>query len=419
MKKRRKTRKPAARYKNAIVVAFCSLVILAFIWPILYSGLLKLLIPVGRPTFGTLENGTRGDAIFSGEEIVLRAPVSGSIKFLVKDGDSVRVGDVIAEISQEGVLQGAEENLLQAKNTLKQYDEEKGALISSLSSQLDENYRSYVNAVSDLRRAYVQKDSLALMSWEKEVETWERDMAQKRQELSLLMDQRAALVRQVELAEKVVQSSSVKILSPMAGTFSSSVGELDEKSTRDFLAQKDAAELMVLISELKSQKVMGPIKGTKVEKGDVLGKVVSPQNVQFFMPVKTEERSDMKEGSSVILSLDDGTRMDAVINSVSDGKPKGYSVIVGSVDYLKSSEIQKVAHVYIITEEHSGAIVDARSILEKDGRPGVLSVEKTYAVFKPVQILMTRGNQVVVKGLKDSDQIVLKPFAFLEGRRVR
>ena len=60
-----------------------------------------------------------------------------------------------------------------------------------------------------------------------------------------------------------------------------------------------------------------------------------------------------------------------------------------------------------------------KSLVDKNGQTGVLLVQKTYAVFHPVEVRMIKGDRAVVQGISETSEIVLKGMKFLEGRRVR
>jgi len=424
LKKRRRTsKKPKFRPEKPVASVILAVLVLVLVWPHLRLGLLKVLFPTQRPLPGTLEEKVSGDAIFSGRDAILRAPSSGSMKYLVKNGDVVRVGDVIAEIGDKDVLSGAQETLAFAKESLTRYESETQETVDDLSAEIESLYQKALSLFGDMRKAYAAGNLEELLDKEKEFWTQSDSVEQTRSRLGLILDRRAELLKEVEMAQSILSSSSVKILSPIAGVFSSEVSQIDEKTTPEQLTGKDASELMVLLAELKASRASVPAESSRVNRGDLIGKVVSCQDVSFFMPVKTEARPDTRPGDAVILHLggrlDDGVTLQAVIKSVTDGKPPGYSVISGEIGYLPRDKIMRTAQVSLVTKRHTGLIIPVKSLLEKDGQPGVLVVEKTYARFRPVEVLMSQGGQVAVKGLKDTDEILTRGLWFLEGRRVR
>ena len=79
----------------------------------------------------------------------------------------------------------------------------------------------------------------------------------------------------------------------------------------------------------------------------------------------------------------------------------------------------RTSYASLVTRRKQGIIVPLRSLIDREGQTGVLVVQKTYARFCPVEVLMVKGDQAVVSGINDTTEIVLKGMAFFEGRRVR
>ena len=119
------------------------------------------------------------------------------------------------------------------------------------------------------------------------------------------------------------------------------------------------------------------------------------------------------------LVIGSGPAVTAEISEVLDGLPPGYSIIVGSITVMPSESLVKAGQVGLTVRRRSGVIIPKSGLLEKGGRQGVLKVQKTYARFREVEVLMTKGDQAVVRGISETDEIVLKAMSFLEGRRVR
>jgi hypothetical protein len=146
---------------------------------------------------------------------------------------------------------------------------------------------------------------------------------------------------------------------------------------------------------------------------------VSGENVKFCLTVKTEQRPDIRSGSKVLLEIGSNAPVYCTISSIIDGKPPGYSVISGEIDYLAPDRYVRASHASLITRREQGVIVPVKSLIDKNGQIGVLLVQKTYAVFHPVEVRMIRGDQAAVQGISETSEIVLNGMRFFEGRRVR
>ncbi|HHW17706.1 MAG TPA: hypothetical protein GXX30_02225 [Firmicutes bacterium] len=420
MKRRRKSgqkqRKYASRFAALVIVA--SLGLLLF-WPYIRTGFLKAFIPVGRGTPGFLEEKTAGDALFTGGDTLLRAPIGGAIKFLVKDGDTVRVGDVIAEIGDKDAISAVQESLALARDNLEKFEEGTQGEFSRLVRETQAAYESAVRSFFELQRVFACGDVRSLPEKERAFLTETNVLSDKRSRLMAIENERARLKGEVELLEKIASQSAVRVLAPVAGTFSSTVTDVEDKVRANDISQKDASELMMLAQKVRGSRTFSIQDGQKVKQGDPIGRIISGEKVSFFLPVKTEERPDVGLGKRILIEYEDGFTLNGVVTGIRDGKPPGYSVLSGEIQYVPVDRYTYAARISLISKRFNGILVPVESILEKDGQTGVLVVQKTYARFVPVEVLMVKGDRAVIKGISETDEIVLKAAKFLEGRRVR
>lgn len=419
MKKRRKSKRKLRRSaQKAAMYALIALLVLLLFWPYIRSSALKAFIAIGRGERGYLEQRVSGDLVLAGGVTLLISPSDGNVNFLIQDGSPVRVGDVIAEVGSPQALSQAKGKLDDSQRALSEFDNANAEGFQVLSRQVEDAYRALVEAFLGLQTAYANGVSY-VPEVEQEVQERASRLNRVRGELIALETQRAELVADLRVAEQIAATSSVKILSPVAGTFK--LGVPDAKLVNDpaQVQNMDASQMVLLSKQIRSAKVKSVKNGDKVSKGQVLGMVVSGHDVSFGLACKTESRPNTRPGDEASLILEQGTILNVTVRSVSDGNPPGYSVITGSVDYVPASVYVFGARGDLVTERRYGIVIPKSSILEKDGKLGVLVVQKTYAEFRQIEVLMEKGDQAVVKGISETDEIVLRAHGFLEGRRVR
>lgn len=394
-------------------------IVLLLTWPYLRTAFLRATISVGRGTLGSLEERTDGEAVFAGGLSLVRAPAPGTLRLLVKDGESVRTGQVIAEVGEAGAEEAFDDSLRFAKARLASYEAETQDEFEKLSASVEAAYAKAIDLVFKSQDAAA--GGATLLSWEYEslVEAEERSLRRDAARLAQIEEERAALAANVAAIEAAQASSVVSILSPASGVFSTEVTPVETKFTRDAVSGKNAAELAILAREARETQPKSVKDGQPVETGDILGRVVSGQNVSFYLPVRTEDKPDVRKDGRVDLSLGDGTSVQARITEVQDGKPPGYSIIVGEITLMPVQSVTKASQVGIIVKTQSGVLIPRSALIDRDGRQGVLLVQKTYARFREVQVLMVKGDQAVVKGIDETEEILLRAWGFLEGRRVR
>lgn len=391
-----------------------------FTWTYIRSGLLNALIRVERGETGVLEDKVSGEAAFAGGSVAVTAPAPGVVKLLVKDWQSVRMGQPVAEVSRLGTAEAFEDSLAFARSRLTEYEASTDSEFAVLTTGIQSDYEMAVESFFSVRKAYAAGDVQAAQAEEKRLLDVEQGLLQKRERLMSMEDERARLEQGIAAIQAAQSSSTVQVLAPSSGVFSLDVTSVDAKMTAASLSSKDASELLALAREAGSARVQQVKDGQSVAAGDAIGRIVTGQGMAFFLPVKTEDRPDMKAGAEVTASIGSSSRTQAaVVTGVTDGKPPGYSIITGEIPMISADQVLRAGPLSLVTRSRSGIMVPASAVLEEAGQMGVLSVQKTYARFVPVEVLMTKGGKSIVRGISEGDEVVARAMKFLEGKRVR
>jgi len=331
----------------------------------------------------------------------------------------VRTGQAIAEVGKPEAREALDDSLEFSKARLAQYEAETQEEFEKLSALVEDSYAKALNLFF-LSREVSAKGELELSTkHESLLEAEEKNLRQSADRLAEIEEERANLTARVAAIEALQASALVQVISPSAGVFSSEVTPIETKFTKDNLAGKSAAELAILAREARETKSEAVKDGQPVEAGDLLGRVISGQGVTFFLPIKTEDKPALREDGRVELALSDGTTLQAKVTEVHDGRPPGYSIIVGEISVMPVSSLRKTNRVGLIAKTQSGVVIPKSALLEREGRQGVLLVQKTFARFREIQVLMVKGDKAVVRGIDETDELVLRGWGFLEGRRVR
>lgn len=421
---KRRPRKKTARYRsyarNFLIIAILLSVALLFTWTYVRTALLTALIGVSRGESGTLADTVSGEALFAGGSAPVTAPAPGTVKFLVESGQSVRMGQVVAEVGAPATAAAFEESLAFAREQLALYERETEDEFRALMSRVQPSYEKAVQLFFEMQDGYAQGDIKSARKAEEVLLGTGSAISADRERLLEIEAERARLHASIESIAAAQKASTVQVLAPASGIFVAEVSEIDAQFARDELAKKDATQLLALLRQAKDARKDSVKDGQAVNAGDVLGKVQSGQNVVFYLPIKTEDRPDLRSGREVEVTFtSSGQKETGVITLVEDGKPPGYSVVVGEMPRVAVNSLARSAHVSILVRSHSGIIVPKSALIEKDGKTGVLAVQKTYARFVPVDVLMTQGDRAVVRGISPGDEVVTRALKFLEGKRVR
>lgn len=422
MKRRPRTR--TTRYRSyarrASVFVILLSVVLLFTWTYIRSALLGAFISVSRGEDGTLEDKVSGDAVFAGGSTVVTAPAPGAVRFLVKDKESVRMGQVIAEVGGPATAQAFDQSLAFAESQLAEYEKSTQNEFASLMSRIQPAYEKAVDLFFHIRTAYAAGEVPEARSEEHQLAQALETISEDRSRLASIEDQRAKLAANISSIAAAQKASTVQVLAPASGTFVADFSAVDSKFTQSSLAAKDASQLLALSREARDARSVTVKEGQNVGTGDPIGRVVSGQKVTFYLPVKTEDRPDVKPGREISVSFSTSTVSEAaVISEVQDGKPPGYSVIVGELPMVAVDRVVRTGTISLVVRARSGVVVPKSAVMEKDGKTGVLAVQKTYARFVPVEVLMTKGDKAAVRGISAGDEVVTRAIKFLEGKRVR
>ncbi|HHX27784.1 MAG: HlyD family efflux transporter periplasmic adaptor subunit [Bacillota bacterium] len=394
-------------------------IVLLLTWPYLRSAFLRATISIGRGTLGSLEERIGGEAVFAGGVSLVTSPAPGTLRLLVKDGESVRTGQVIAEVGKVGAKEAFDDSLRFAKSRLASYETETREEFERLSASVESSYAEAVGLLFMSQDAAAKGAVTLSREYETRLENEEKRLRHDADRLAQIEGERARLAANVAAIEAAQASSVVSVISPASGVFSTEVTSIEAKFSKDAIAGKNAAEIAILAREAREAQ-SGSIKdGQSVQVGDILGRIISGHAVSFYLPIKTEDKPDVKKGGTVELALLSGASVQARIADVVDGKPPGYSIIVGDISVMPVQSVTKAGQIGIIVKTQSGVVIPRSALIDRDGRQGVLLVQKTYARFREVQVLMVKGDQAVVKGIEETDEILLRAWGFLEGRRVR
>ncbi len=420
MKRRPRKKAKFGQYLRHVILGLLMVsLVMLFLWPHLRSALLKAFVPVGRGYLGTLENKISGTALISGGGFIVTAPAGGTLKLQVNQSDSVKVGQVLATIGHNATGDEFNRSIDLARASLADYESRTQDEFELLMAKAQEDYVSAVDSLFSAQDAWVSRDSKSALQDEASFVSYAQAVAGTRKRIGQIEDKRAELSRNIDLLVAALDASRVNVISPAAGVFFPSFSEIEVRLSGMSLDDLDASEIMVLSQQAKNASQVTVADGDSVETGQPIGKVLSGRELSFCLPLKTEDRPFFEQNQKVILRFSDDTEVQSRIGKVVDAKPPGYSVVYGSIESLPVEKGAGSYDITIVTGGKTGIIVPQKSIFELDGQLGVLLLRKTYAVFKPVEVLLTQGKQSVVKGIAETDELVLKPKGFLEGRRVR
>ncbi|MGI5823230.1 MAG: HlyD family efflux transporter periplasmic adaptor subunit [Dethiobacteria bacterium] len=79
---------------------------------------------------------------------------------------------------------------------------------------------------------------------------------------------------------------------------------------------------------------------------------------------------------------------------------------------------RRLCEAEIVYKDLQGVLVPKSALQEIDGKPGVYILEKGTIVFKEVDMLLERENDVLIKNLEEQQRVVSQPAEVKEGQRL-
>jgi len=393
---------------------------LLFTWTYIRSALLGALIGVTMGESGTLADSVSGEAIFAGGSSVVKAPSPGAVRFFVKSGDSVRMGQAIAEVGAPSTAAAFRESVAFAEKALADYERATQEEFASLLSRVQPAYEESVRLFFEVQRGYASSEFVAARGAEAALVRAGSEVSSDRDRLLAIEAERARLTENVAAIVTAQKASAVQVVAPSSGTFVADFCDIDAELTPSVLAEKDASQLLALTRLAKEARAQTVKEGQTVQTGQVIGRILTGQDVAFYLPIKTEDRPDLAGGRDVDISFTaTGQKESGAINAITDGKPPGYSIISGQMPLVAPPKMVRTGPVSLLIRSRTGTIIPKSAIIDKDGKTGVLTIQKTYARFVPVEVLMDKGDKAVVRGISPGDEVVTRAIGFLEGKRVR
>ncbi len=375
------------------------------------------------PSFGTekaLSYTVTEDVTVSGflvrSEQIVTTDARGVFDYAVEDGQRVPNGGRLASVyeSADDVDRSEQIKQLDDRIALLKQSGDESQFVEADISRVEEQIGKDIVALAGRAAAGVgsealqYKDTLTLRLNQKQLILGET--AALEEKLSELESQRDSL--------KAQRKPSVKeIYSPAAGYF---------------VASTDGAEEMLLPGNVDKLTVedltsLSKLSFGRGEKEGVVGKIISGFEWYYACLVTPEEVEGLKDGSGISLRFPFalGTSVPATVRSISAAKDGKCVLVLQSsymfdeVEYLRNQTVQ------LIRRSHTGLRISRRALHVQDGVTGVYAVIGSVLTFKPVEILYSKDNYVIVKADTKSgslllyDEVVVRGKDLYDGKVVR
>ncbi|NPV71640.1 MAG: hypothetical protein HPY55_13525 [Firmicutes bacterium] len=365
---------------------------------------------------GAIERVFEADAAVMRRETVYVAAISGRVRFLVGEGERVRTGMTVVEISNPATRKAAEERLAEVEARIAEFDRENRSRYESLRRQVASLDSSISTAARALQGAYSLQDRAR--------------MAQAEADLAALIEKRGAALHEIESLDGKrrdieTQRDGVRTLLERAANVLESqtpgiVSYVFDGYEKEFASTRtrDVTARTVFLAQPKPKAVSDQ---QDVKAGEPLFRVVQADQGYLAVAFPSNRITELG-GAAVRVRVPElgGKTLNTRVVRVDTGPPGGHALVVLELEGLPQELLTlRKSRVSVVTRSTQGVVVPGSAVTTRAGVAGVFIVYKTMAQWKPVQVKAEDGGRAVVDGILPGSEVVVNPWLVREGRQVK
>ncbi len=167
----------------------------------------------------------------------------------------------------------------------------------------------------------------------------------------------------------------------------------------------------------QTEKQSGFEQGETVPQGAMLFKIVNNFSWIYLSSIPAEIGS-LPEAGSHLLRFD-FTERDLSARLILRREEEGRTTVGYELtDDAEGFYLQRFSKARIITKTTTGVILPLSALVEREGKTGVLILQKSVVRYREVEILESDQEQVAVRGLSTGLRVIINPGLVKEGRRL-
>ena len=429
MSREERDKKRSKRKKiRAFFIAFIFIYLIFRSVPALHASTLKTAIVEE----GTLEDKVELKAIVVKDEKVYTSKGEGKVKLYKKEGERVKVGTEIAQVSlldKDASLKNELEEINRKIESVEKIQKER----ETVKSDKDKANKNSNEVLDNIQNSIANKNYEEIPNLKEELYF----SLGKQKDVSggnTLSEQTLEnLNREKEKIKKEIANNSIKYISKEAGIVSYEIDGLENIFSPKNLSKYNVEDIKE--AELCSKTTKN---GNETNAEDILFKIVD--NHHFYLLVQIDDIkqiSPLKEGDSIGFLIDnDSQKLKGKIRRI-DKKGRQAAMVIESDFFCHNYYNKRKVNINLIKSSYEGYKIPIKSISKKDGVDGVYIKDISGIIkFKPIKILGKNkeyaiissgdqnnnidinGNNKPVKTVKLFDEILLSNGKIKEGRIV-
>lgn len=379
--------------------------------------MLPILVLAHTAEPGFIERTVSGEALLIRQETVFVAPVSGKLVQSVKEGERVRVGTPIAQISNPRTARAFDEQISVIDQRIAEFDRANGLRVSALEQALSGLDTTIMDAFGEARRVLATNDTDRLGVLDKILGEAVVKRGETRVDLDRLDSVRKEMVQERQRLIELARKATNLIEAPSPGVVSFVLDGLE----RQFAIGKTEGltSRAVFTAQPKAEESK---TGDEVKAGKPILKIIGLDQVHLAMPLKLDDLMDVATSQTVRVKSDSfGSKTyPARVVSITDPGADGYGVVVVSLSPFPEEAFQlRRVKVDLIKDRREGIVVPEQCLTERNGETGVYVIFKTMAQFRRVTVKARHEGKVVLSGIEPGVEVIKNHWLVRDGLKVR
>lgn len=370
-----------------------------------------------QATWGMVEEGVEFDGIIVRDERVYASPIAGKVGLLVREGDRVRAGTVVAEVAKDEARREVEPPLASAREELARLDAYARSRLEELNKQVASCRLEVENEKRALDRARASRDATAEGKHQAALARAKAELAAATEclerETKSLEAKGRALATKVKEREAAYRYAVCQLRAEAPGLVSFETDGLEHVLTPSAVQDITPEGIRSLAAS--------PVRvgdGTEVAQGEPVFRLVDNFRLLVLAVLSDEDVAALAStgGRARFPSTSDGS---FAARLVSAGKPSasgGRVVVLEVSGFPRELCSVRRARVKLVTRTTSGLTIPRRALVRSHDEDGVYVPVNLGVVVKRVEVVAGDKDTVVVRGLKEGQRVLTNPSIVHEAR---
>ena len=367
-------------------------------------------------SYGRVERSVEAEAVLIRREEVVAAPFTGRTSYGVGEGEEVRAGAPVVELSNPRARAALEAELDQRRSRLAAFEAGPGAGLADLPAAERAGEDALQRRLAELGEAARRADGPGMAQAWRALDAASRQLAETRAALAQLTEERKGLLNEVELAQQALARAVTRLAAPVPGIVSYTVDGLEEVLVPEVLKGLRGTTL----ADLKARPAR--LSKGQVRGGEPLFKVIDPSQVYFAMLVAGAEAEALRPRSPARLRIaTPGEReWDGLVERIGELEADGRRLVILSVP-AAAAEVALLRRVRatLVLKEAAGATVPVQVLLRREEGWGLYLLRGNQARWHPVVVRISDGRTAALEGINPGALVVLRPQFVKEGQKIR